>query len=175
MATATLRRPQPGEYNPYYETYVGKIPETDIISVLRAERDSTLAFLESLPAAKVDFRYAPGKWTVRQVFGHVVDMEWVFASRALHFARGVTLPMPGVDQNDAMAAVDFTSRPWTDLLEQFRHLRSANIKLFESFDDSAWSRTGTASGHPVTPRALAYIIAGHARHHLGVIRERYLE
>jgi uncharacterized damage-inducible protein DinB len=168
------RRPEPGEYNAYYETYVGKIPELDIVSVMRAQRDSTLALLEKLPAAKIDHRYAPEKWTVRQVFGHVLDMEWVFTARALHFARAVPGELPGVDQDDTMKMVDFTATSWPELLAQYRHLRTANIELFNSFDEAAWARKGIASGSPVTVRALAYIIAGHERHHMGVIRDRYL-
>ncbi len=174
MASEILRRPLSSEYAPYYEGYVSAVPGTDVISVLREERDLTLALLESVPEAKVDYRYAPGKWTMRQVFGHVVDMEWVFAVRALHFARGVAAPMPGVDQDDVMKVANFEAQTWASLLEQFRHLRSANIILFESFDEAAWSRVGIASGFSVTPLALAYIVAGHQRHHLGVIRERYL-
>jgi hypothetical protein len=169
-----LKRPQANEYAPYYEKYVGGIPETDIFSVLRTQRDSTIRFLKDVPVAKIDYAYAPGKWTLREVVGHVVDMEWVFASRALHFARGVTEPLPGVEQDDFMKVANFGAMPWESLLEQYRMLRSAGILLFEGFDEVAWGRVGVASGHPVTPRALAYIIAGHERHHFGVIRERYL-
>jgi hypothetical protein len=104
----------------------------------------------------------------------VLDMEWVFAARAFHFARAVPGELPGVDQDDTMKVVDFTATAWPALLEQWRHVRSANIALFESFDAAAWERKGIASGNPVTVRALAYIIAGHERHHVGVIRERYL-
>jgi uncharacterized damage-inducible protein DinB len=174
MTNVVLRRPEPGEYNAYYETYVGKIHETDVIAALAAGRDSTLALLEKLPAAKVDYRYAPEKWTIRQVLGHVLDMEWVFAARAFHFARAVPGELPGVDQDDTMKVVDFTATPWPALLDQYRHLRSANIQFFNSLDEPAWSRKGIASGHPVTVRGLAYIIAGHERHHMGVVRERYL-
>jgi len=174
MSTVMMKRPQPNEYAAYYEKYVGGIPETDILSVLRTQRDSTLRFLKDIPAGKLDYAYAPGKWTLREVFGHVLDMEWVFAARALHFARGVTEPLPGVEQDDFMKVVNFGALPWESMLEQYRLLRSAAILLFEGFDEAAWGRVGVASGHPVTPRALAYIIAGHERHHLGVIRERYL-
>ena len=171
---ANTRRPEAGEYNAYYETYIGKIPEVDIVSVLRAQRDSTLAFLEKLPADKIEYSYAPGKWTLRQVFGHVLDMEWVFAARAFHFARAVPGDLPGVDQEDTMQVVDFATTRWPALLDQWRHVRSAGIALFESLDAAAWERKGIASGNTVTVRALAYIIAGHERHHIGVIRERYL-
>jgi len=172
--TVNTRRPEAGEYNAYYETYIGKIPEIDIVSVLRAQRDSTLAFLSSLPADKIDHAYAPEKWTLRQVFGHVLDMEWVFAGRAFHFARAVPGDLPGVDQDDTMKVVDFAKVQWPAMLDQWRGLRSAGIAMFDSFDAAAWDRKGIASGNPVTVRALAYIIAGHERHHIGVIRERYL-
>jgi hypothetical protein len=171
---AVLRRPESNEYAPYYETYVGKIPESDVIAVLRDQRESTLDLLEKLSSHQLDHRYATEKWTVRQVFGHVVDMEWVFAARAIHFARAVPGDLPGVDQEDTMAVVDFSAQSWTALLDQYRHLRGANIELFKSFDEAAWARKGIASGNPVTVRALAYIIAGHERHHMGVLRERYL-
>jgi len=175
MTTHThLRRPAPDEYNHHYEDYVGKIPGTDIVSVLREQRDATIQLLEKLPAAKIEYRYAPGKWTVRQVFGHVIDMEWVFTARAFHFARGVPGDLPGVEQDDVMKLVDFTASPWPALIDQFRHLRTANIELFGSFDASAWDRRGVASGHPVTVRALAYIIAGHERHHMDFVRTHYL-
>jgi DinB superfamily len=101
-------------------------------------------------------------------------MEWVFTARALHFARGVPGALPGVEQDDVMKVVNYEARPWAALIEQYGHLRAANIKLFEGFDEAAWHRTGVASGHPVSVRALAYIIAGHERHHVAVIRERYL-
>ena len=173
MASA-LRRPLASEYAPFYETYVGRVPETDILAVLREERDATLSLMKGVPAAKIDYRYAPEKWTLRQVFGHVLDMEWVFAARTIHFARAVPGPLPGVEQDDVMRVANFEALPWPYLLEQFSHLRSANILLFQGFDDAAWSRSGTASGNPVTTRALAFIIAGHQRHHMGVVRERYL-
>jgi len=172
--SVNTRRPEPGEYNAYYETYVGKIPEIDIVSVLSAQHESTLAFLEKIPSGQIEHRYAPGKWTLRQVFGHVLDMEWVFAARAFHFARAVPGDLPGVDQDDTMKVVDFETTPWPALIDQYRHVRAANIALFQSFDAAAWERKGIASGNPVTVRALAYIIAGHERHHIGVIRERYL-
>jgi hypothetical protein len=175
MSTAAMRRPLASEYAPYYETYVGGIPETDIIAVLREQRESMLSFLMGVPGSKIDLSYAPGKWTLRQVFGHVLDMEWVFAARALHFARAVPGALPGVDQDDTMKVVDFAARPWDSMLDEFDHLRSAGIRFFEGLDDEAWDRSGIASENPFTSRSLAYIIAGHARHHMGVIRTRYLD
>ena len=133
MASQILRRPQSSEYKPYYEGYVSAVPGTDVVAVLRDELDSTLALLESVPEAKVDYRYAPGKWTLRQVFGHVVDMEWVFAVRALHFARGVPGPMPGVDQDDVMKVANFERQTWASLLEQFRHLRAMGCEVGQGY------------------------------------------
>ena len=172
--SAIQRRPDTSEYAPYYETYVSRVPEIDILSVLRVERETTLALMGNLAAAKIEYRYAPEKWTVRQVFGHVLDMEWVFAARAVHFARAVPGEMPGVEQEDAMRVANFEARPWLAMVDEFAQLRAANILFFEGLDEAAWSRGGIASGHPVTVRALAYIIAGHQRHHWGVVRERYL-
>jgi len=175
MSTVTMRRPLSNEYAPYYETYVGGIPETDILSVMRAQRETTISFLENIPNDKIDFRYASGKWTLRQVVGHVVDMEWVFTVRALHFARAVPGPLPGVEQDDVMKVANFENLAWLGLIDQYAHLRAANVRFFEGLDEEAWGRMGVASANPVTPRALAYIIAGHERHHLGVIRSRYLD
>lgn len=174
MSTARLRRPDPSEYNAHYEDYVGKIDDADIIAVLRTQRESTLELFAKLPAAKLEYRYAPGKWTLREVLGHVVDMEWVFTARAFHFARAVPGDLPGVEQDDVMKVVDFAAQPWPSLLDQYRHLRTAGIEFFAHLDDQAWGRKGIASGNPVTVRALAYIIAGHDRHHMDVVRQRYL-
>jgi len=168
------RRPDPSEYAPVYERYVSLVPEDEILSVLRAQLEATTVFLGRIPAERVEFRYAPGKWTLREVTGHVIDMEWVFTARAMHFARAVPGALPGVEQDDVMKVVNFAARPWASILDEYRHLRSANIRLFEGFDEAAWNRSGVASGNSITPRALVYIIAGHERHHLGVIRDRYL-
>ena len=172
--SSLLRRPEKSEYAPFYETYVGKVSETDILSVLRSERENTLALVGNLPAAKIEYRYAPEKWTLRQVFGHVLDMEWVFAMRAVHFARAVPGNLPGVEQEDVMRVANFEARPWRSMVDEFASLRAANTLFFEGLDEAGWSRSGVASNNPVTVRALAYIIAGHQRHHWGVIRERYL-
>ena len=174
MPSVVMRRPGSDEHAPYYGTYVGCVPETDIITVLENEQELTLALMESVPPDLLDYRYAPGKWTLRQVFGHVLDMEWVFAARAVHFARAIPGDLPGAEQEDVMAVVDFSARPWPEVVDEFRHLRAANTMFFKGLDEAAWDRRGIASGNPFTVRALAFIIAGHQRHHLGVIRERYL-
>lgn len=167
-------RPQSTEYAEYYGRYVDRVPDGDIVAILRAQLVETSAILDRVGPDRIGYRYAPGKWTLHEVVGHVVDMEWVFTSRALCFARGLAEPMPGVEQEDFVKVGDFDRQSWPALLEQWRALRAANTSLFGSFDDEAWNRTGIASGYLVSVRALAYIIAGHERHHMTVIRERYL-
>lgn len=167
-------RPLESEYAEYYGRYILLVPDGDIVAILRAQAKATMSVLDRVPAERTHFRYAPGKWTLREVVGHVVDMEWVFVARALSFARGLAEPMPGVEQDDFVPAGKFERQSWPALLDQWRALRTANTLLFENLDGEAWQRTGMASGYPVSVRALAYIIAGHEHHHIGMIRERYL-
>jgi hypothetical protein len=168
------RRPRPTEYHESYRGYVDLVPNGDLVSILRAQIEESTGLLDRVPADRLDYRYAPGKWSLREVVGHVVDMEWVFTSRALCFARKLGAPLPGVEQDDFMAAAKFATQPWPSLLSEWRHLRAANSLLFETFDDDTLNRSGVASGYDVTVRAIPFIIAGHERHHMGVIRERYL-
>jgi hypothetical protein len=170
----TRRRPGASEYAPYYERYVGLVPEEDAVAVMREQLRSTPLFLAGVPKEKVASRYAPGKWTVSEVIGHVIDLEWIFTARALHFARAVAGPLPGVEQDDMMKVANFAARPWAETIDAYRLLRAASTALFEGFDEAAWDRTGVASGLTFTTRAIPFIIAGHERHHLRVLRERYL-
>jgi hypothetical protein len=171
---AIASRPQSTEFAEYYGKYVERVPDGDIVAILRAQMAETSALLDRVSSDRVAYRYAPDKWTLHEVIGHVVDMEWVFTSRALCFARGLAEPMPGVEQNDFVEIAQFDRQSWPNLLAQWRGLREANTLLFESFDDADWTRTGIASGFTVSVRALAYIIAGHERHHMSIVRERYL-
>jgi hypothetical protein len=174
IPTVTRKRPDRTEYFEYYDRYVSLVPDGDIVAILRAQLAATGEFLRSVPKERIEHRYAPGKWTLKEVLGHVVDMEWVFTARALHFARAVGQPLPGVEQDDFIAVGNFAAQAWPALIDQYQHLRAANTLLFEAFDDAAWSRKGIASGREFTVRAIPHIIAGHERHHVGVIRERYL-
>lgn len=171
---STISRPLASEFNEYYAGYIAKVPDGDLVAILRAQFTASSALLASVKPDRIAYRYAPGKWSLHEVVGHVVDMEWVFTVRALSFARGLAAPMPGVEQDEFMAVANFAKQSWPDLLAQWRALRSANTLLFSTFDDEAWKRMGIASGNPVSVRALAYIVAGHEQHHMGVIRERYL-
>lgn len=168
------RRPAPAEYDEFYAGYVDLVPDGDIIEILRAQREELGELIGRVPDDRVDYRYAPGKWTTREVVGHVIDSEWVFVSRALWFARAVPTPLPGMDQDEFMAGANFADLPLSALAEEHLGLRSAAIVLFESFDEDIMSRTGAASGCEFTVRALAHIVAGHALHHMRVLEERYL-
>lgn len=172
--TSTRRRPQPDEYAEFFAGYVDLVPDGDIITILREQLEPTVELLRSAPAEKHDFRYAPGKWTLKQVLGHVIDGEWVFTYRALRFARGDQSPLTGMDQNTLMDGANFEERTLEDLLTEFSHLRQASVALFESFSEELLDRTGIASDCRFSVRALLYFNAGHLAHHLGVLKTHYL-
>ena len=167
------RRPATDEYNAFYATYVDKVGDGDILEILTNQLATALDILTGIPLERHDHRYAEGKWSAKEVVGHLLDTEWIFTYRALCIARGETNPLPGMDQDVYMAGSNFDRRSMTHLLEELRHLRSANLALFASFGDTELDRRGTASGFPITVRALLYIIAGHMEHHLGVLQEKY--
>ena len=172
-ATAPAGRPDASEYAPYYERYVSQI-EGDVLETLERQGAQTLALLGGISEAAAGSRYEPGKWSVKELVGHMIDGERIFAYRALRFARGDATPLPGFDQDPYVAAGNFDARTLSSLAEEFRHVRASTLALFRGLDAEAWSRGGTASDNPVTVRAIAYIIAGHEAHHVGDLRERYL-
>ena len=166
-------RPAHSEYAPFYRTYVDPLPDSDVVAQLRQQREEVAGFLTGLTPEEETFRYAPDKWTAREVVGHVVDAERVFALRALWFARGDQEPQPGFDENAWATRSNAAERPMADLVAEFTALRTANVAMLEGLDPGAGARTGTASGRPVSVRALVWIMAGHARHHLELLRTRY--
>lgn len=170
-------RPRPGksEYDEYYDRYIRLVPDGDIIEILGAQFEATNRLLKTVPAEKEVYRYAAGKWTTKEVLGHILDTEWVFAYRGLSFARGIAGPLPGIDQDEFMAGADFASRPLSGLGLEYSHLRRAVIQLFGSFNESVRGRTGVASGCRFSVRSIMYIIAGHEQHHIDVLKERYLQ
>ena len=172
-ATAPVR-PEASEYAPYYERYVSLVPDGDVTGTLARQNEEVLALLGGVTEERAGFRYEPGKWSVKEVVGHVIDAERVFAYRAMAIARGDRAALPGMDQEEYMAGSDFDARTLADLAEEFSHPRRANVLMLRGLPAGAWSRRGVASGNEVTVRALAYIIAGHAAHHLQVLRTRYL-
>lgn len=169
------QRPSADEFNEFYAGYVGSVLDGDVVARLESELDAGLAFFGGLPADRHDHRYADGKWTVREVLGHVVDTERIFSFRLMCMARGDQTPLPGMDQNEYTAGADFAGRSWQSLMAEYEHLRRANVALVSSLGVDDFDRRGTASGFPVSVRALVWILAGHEIHHRKVIAERYLE
>ena len=174
MTSPTYQRPAAGEHVPYYSTYIEKVPDTDVVGMMAAQIDEVKALYEGLPAGKADVAYAPGKWTLKELLGHLTDTERVMAYRALCFARNDTTPLPPFDENAWVPPAGFGQRSVESLLNEWIAVRRASLAFFSTLTSEATTRQGTASGHPMTVRALAFVIPGHVRHHLGVIRERYL-
>jgi uncharacterized damage-inducible protein DinB len=169
-----LKRPGAEEYAPYYGLYVGQVPEGDVLEILAEEVGRTVALLTPLGETQAGFRYAAGKWSVKEVVGHVIDVERVFAYRALHFARGDTAPLPSMEQDEWARAAEAGQRSLSALLDEFAVVRQATLAMFQGFDPDAWLRRGTASGFEFTVRSLPYLIAGHELHHRSVLETKYL-
>lgn len=167
-------RPGASEFDPYYGRYVARIESDDVLDVLARQLPQMHQLLGDLDPESARYRYAPEKWTVKQVLGHVLDSERIFATRALCVARGESQALPGFDENAYAAASASDARSLGGLLGEFDHLRRSNLSLFEGLDDEAWQRVGHANGSPISVRAIAWIMAGHADHHVSVLRERYL-
>jgi DinB family protein len=169
-----LAPPRPDEYGAYYAGYVAQVPAgADILDLLARQRASTVARFVAVPEARGAHRYAPGKWSVREVVVHLSDVERIMAYRALRVARGDATPLPGFDENAYAPLSNAEAHPLAALAEEWSDVRRATLSLFRHLPGEAWTRRGTASGAPVTVRALAWMIAGHERHHLGVLAERY--
>jgi hypothetical protein len=167
-------RPDRGEFADYYQTYVGKVPDGDILATLDAQTRAVLALLDAVSEEQGRHRYADGKWTLKEVLSHINDTERVFVGRALWFARRFEAPLPGFDQDVAVAHAGANDRPWRSHVEEFAAIRASTLAFFRSVPGDAWLCRGTASDNPFTVRALAWIVAGHVAHHLDIIRERYL-
>lgn len=166
-------RPAKEEYAPFYETYVAKVTAANPQQALEQALDEALLFLREIPEEKENYRYKPGKWTVKELLQHVIDTERIMAYRALRFGRGDATELKGFDEDAYVAALEMESRSLGELVEEYLSQRKATISLFQSFPAQAMLRKGVASGHPVSVRALAFIIAGHQEHHFQIVRERY--
>jgi len=169
-----MTRPQTTEAADYYFRYIDLITSDDIVPVFEKQMGEMLEFLGGISEEQSLHSYAPGKWTIREVLNHVNDGERVFAARAFWFARGFTDALPSFEQDIAVQTAQANNTSWADLVEEFKYVRLATISFFKSMPDEAWERTGVASDNPVSVRALAYIMAGHVTHHIGVLREKYL-
>jgi len=167
-------RPQPDEYNPYFDRYISRVPDADIIDVLGSQIEETVALLKNLPETMGGHRYAPDKWSIREVIGHMSDGERVFSYRALRFSRSDPLPVEGFDENEFVANARFNERTIADLTSEFEHLRRAAIHLYAGLDEEGMSRRGIANQNEISVRALAFVTAGHESHHLDILRTRYL-
>jgi hypothetical protein len=169
-----MTRPDRSDAAEYYWTYINKVPGGAILDVLRAQLRDVNSFLTEITEQQSLQRYAPGKWSLREVMSHVNDAERVFVFRALWFARGYDSPLPSFDQDVAIAHANADGRTWASHVDEFRSVRAASLTLFDHLPAEAWFRRGVASGNPFSVNALAYITAGHLAHHVAIIRERYL-
>jgi hypothetical protein len=169
-----VRRPRPGELGDYYLGYVALVPEGDVLVELERGLAETRALLARFGEARAGHRYAPGKWSVKEIVGHVIDAERVFAYRALRMARGDRTPLAGFEQDDYVAAAGSDGRALSDLVAELTHLRAASLLFFRSLTAEAWERSGTASDNPFVVCAFPYLLAGHEAHHRRVLAQRYL-
>jgi hypothetical protein len=169
-----IGRPESSEAGPYYFTYIDQAPGDDPLAAIETQLDESLAFFSGISEQKSLFRYAPEKWSMRQVLNHVTDTERAFSFRALWFGRGFDTPLPSYDQSVAASGADADNVSWAAHVDEFHQVRRSTVSLFRNMPPEAWMRKGIASDNPFSVRALAYIIAGHVAHHIGVLNKRYL-
>ncbi len=173
MTATAIVRPQVDEYAPHYRSYIARVPDGDLVAVLREQVTSTVTLLQDLSPERANYAYAPGKWTIKEVVGHIIDIERVFSYRALRIARNDPTELASVDENAYVANANFGRRTLADLLEELQVVRASTVLLAEHLDEEALAHRGRVSGNFVTVRALFYIIAGHERHHAALFQERY--
>ena len=171
--TASIGRPQAGEYDPYFDRYISLVTTDDVVALLERQAPQTVALFQSLNA-KADYRYAPSKWSVKEMLGHINDTERIMSYRALRIARGDQTPLAGFEQDDYIRGGNFAQRTLADLIEEFGDVRKATLSMLRPVDSEVAARRGTSNNHPISVRALVYIIAGHELHHRKVLEEKYL-
>jgi len=174
MDMLNWKRPVEGEFIPYQITYLNHVPEGDLIALMRKNIDETAAFLISLPEEKLEFRYAEGKWSIKDVLQHLIDCERIMCYRALRFARKDKAPLAGFEENDYATNANTNERDFVDMVREFIAVRAGTVYMFRSFNDEILTFAGQANNSNVTVNALAYVIAGHEMHHINIIKERYL-
>jgi hypothetical protein len=171
----TVPQPQASEYAPGFDKYVQRMaPNIDPVAVFTRQLTDFPAFLHSIPPLKRTHRYAEGKWSIQEIVGHLIDTERILAYRARRIGRGDKVALPGFEENDYVPAAQHEAVAWDELIAEFESVRRSTIELFRHFPASAWEQVGNANGHPMSLRALSYIIPGHVEHHTAIIRERYL-
>ena len=168
-----MHRPTESEYAPFYRGYVAHVNEEEILPVLRSQLEALDVLLNRVAPEQETYRYAEGKWSIREVVGHLIDAERVFGYRAFSIARGESKNLPAFDENEYMLSAPYDRIDLEDLLSELRLVRLSNIAMLRNLDEEAWSRMGTANDAPVSVRALAFIMAGHVRHHMAVLSQRY--
>jgi len=173
MTPVTIPRPAADEASPYYHGYIAKVSGENIGEQLVGQLAEVEGLFGAVDDTSAPARYSPGKWSVKEVLGHLVDVERIFAYRLLRIARGDVTPLPGFDEKVYVPPADFDKRALRDLVAEFRAVRLSTVALLNGLPPAAWARRGSASGNPVSARALAYIMVGHVTHHLGVLRDRY--
>lgn len=169
-----MNRPEKIEYDPYYETYISLVEGGNVLPVLAAQPDELAGIFERVPEEKGLYRYAEGKWSVKELLGHLIDGERMFMYRIFRISRGDQTPIEGFEQDGYIENAHSNDRSFADLLEEFRLLRQANMLFFNNLTDDASQRIGTANNVQISVRALAFIMAGHIRHHISILKERYL-
>jgi uncharacterized damage-inducible protein DinB len=172
-AAFIIARPQPDECAPYYHRYISLVQGEDILNILDQQRRDTMMLLSGRDEQSGNFRYAPEKWSAKEVLGHVCDTERIFAYRALRIARADATPMEGFEQDDYVRNGPFADHPLADVIEDFIAVRRATLSLLRNLDEAAWMRRGIANKNEVSVRALAYLIAGHELHHRRILEEKY--
>jgi hypothetical protein len=175
MSTATIGRPQAGEYAPYYDRYISLVQGDNILEILDDQRRQFVLLMSGRSEDDGNFRYAPGKWTVKELLGHINDTERIFTYRALRIARGDQTPIEGFEQDDYVRNADFNARSLEDMVEDYIAVRRATLSLLRNLSPEAWTRKGIANNNEVTVRAIAYTLAGHDLHHRRILEERYFE
>ncbi len=166
-------RPTESEYAPYFSGYISHVPEADVLSVLEAQEVQLSQLTSQIPVNREKFRYAPGKWSIREVIGHLIDAERVFGYRAFCISRGERVSLPAFDENEYIKSSQYDDRPLGSQTGEFVVVRKSNVLFLRSLDDRAWEAVGTANNNRISVRALAYIMAGHVRHHVAILHERY--
>lgn len=174
MNNINITKPDASEFASYYGIYISLVEGDDVIEALAKQAQSTKELLSGIPEEKGSFCYAEGKWSIKELIGHLIDTERVMAYRALRFSRGDQTELEGFDQDPYVENGNFENVAIADLAKEFSALRESNLLMFQGMSEKAWLKTGIASGNPVSVRALAYIIAGHELHHLNILSERYL-
>jgi hypothetical protein len=171
---ASINRPASDEFATFYARYIEYLPrDADVMGILTAQLESLPKVVALAGEGRASYRYAEGKWSIREVVGHLSDAERVFGYRLLRVARADTTPLPGFDENDYVQSAQFERRPLADVVAEWVAVRRATIALASGMDPAAWVRRGTANNTPVSARALLYITAGHTEHHLSILRTRY--